>query len=187
MPPMWTVEVRPRDELSDAALAEQRALGLRSWAASTEPDERYPFGITWAPPAWLALVRDADGRLVGRAGVLIRHVTWAGREVPIGGVSSVSTDPELWGRGIASLAVSRLMRFLCDDLHAHAGLLLASRMGQPVYARLGWRPLDNPVRCAQPDGDLVWTQAFPGILPMAWPCHGRPLPAGEIDLNGLPW
>ena len=184
---MWNVDVVPRDELSEAVLAEQRTLGLRSWAASSEPNERYPFGITWAPPTWLALVRDAESRLVGRAGVLIRDVTWAGSDLRIGGVSSVSTEPELWGRGIASAAVSRLMRFLREDLQTDAGFLLASQMGQRVYARLGWRALDNPVRCAQPTGELVWAKEFPDIAPMAWPCDQRSLPTGEINLNGLPW
>jgi hypothetical protein len=79
------------------------------------------------------------------------------------------------------------MRFLCHELPTDTGLLFASKMGQPVYARLGWRPIDNPVRCTQPDGEMVWADEFPDILPMAWHCNGRPLPAGEINLKGLPW
>ncbi len=183
----WNVVVQRRDELSEAGLAEQRELGRRAWAASSEPDERYPFGITWAAPTWLALVRDTDARLIGRAGVLERRVGWAGLDVPVGGVSSVCTDPDYRGRGVASAAVSRLMAFMREELGAHAGLLLASRMGQPVYARLGWQVVGGPLCCAQPDAPLVWTDAFPDKPAMAWACKGEPLPDGEIDLNGLPW
>jgi len=185
---LWNVTLERREELSEAGLAEQRELGRRAWAASSEPDQRYPFAITWAPPTWLALVRDTQGRLIGRAGVLERSVTWAGQDVPVGGVSSVSTDPDYRGQGVASAAVSRLMELLCDELGAHAGLLLASRMGHPVYARLGWQVVAGPLRCHQPEAPLVWTDAFPDKPAMVWPCSGRTLPLdGEIDLNGLPW
>ncbi|MBV9174189.1 MAG: GNAT family N-acetyltransferase [Chloroflexi bacterium] len=183
---MWQVTLVRRDELSPETLAEQRELGLRSWAASSEPDERYPFGITWAAPTWLALVRDETGRLVGRAGVLQRQIRWGNEEVPVGGVSSVSTDPDFQGRGIARAGVSRLMRFMSDELGAHAGLLIASEMGRPVYARLGWQVV-GPLRCEQPDGSVDWNAAFPTKLAMAWPCDGHALPSGHIDLLGLPW
>jgi GNAT superfamily N-acetyltransferase len=184
---MWSIEVHRRDALTDTIVAEQRRLGLRSWAASPETTERYPFGVTWAAPTWLALVRDTDGRLIGRAGVLLRTVTWADTDVQIGGVSSVSTDPDWWGRGVASAAVSRIMQMLCEDLHAPIGLLFASQMGRPVYRRLGWRELTNRVRCTQPEGDLVWNDEFPSVGAMGWTCDGRELVEGEINLNGPPW
>jgi hypothetical protein len=72
---VWEVSLERRDEVSPPALAEQRELGLRAWAASPEPDDRYPFGITWAPSTWLALVRTKDGRLVGRAVVLEQRIS----------------------------------------------------------------------------------------------------------------
>jgi GNAT superfamily N-acetyltransferase len=185
---MCNVILARREDLSEAAFAEQRELGRRAWAASSEPDERYPFAITWAPPTWLALVRDSQGRLIGRAGVLERHVSWGGGQLAVGGISSVSTDPDYRGQGVASAAVSRLMVFMCDELGVNAGLLLAARMGQPVYARLGWQVLAGPLRCDQPEAPLVWTDAFPDKPAMAWPCPGRTLPVeAEIDLNGLPW
>jgi GNAT superfamily N-acetyltransferase len=184
---MWSIEVRRRDTLSDAVLAEQRELGLRSWAASAETTERYPFKIRWATPTWLALVRDTDGRLIGRAGVLVRTVTWAGNDREIGGVSSVSTDPDWWGRGVATASMTRITQFLCEDLRAPVGLLFASQMGRPVYARLGWREVTNRVVCTQPAGDLVWNDEFPSVGAMAWTCDGRDFAEGDINLNGLPW
>jgi GNAT superfamily N-acetyltransferase len=185
---VWTVDLRRRAELAPDELAEQRDLGLRAWAASDEPDARYPFGITWAPPTWLALVRDpATGRLIGRAGLLERRIRWGDREVPAGGLSSVSTDPEYRGQGVASAAVTRLMDLLCDELGAQVGLLIASQMGRPVYARLGWQVLGGTLRCEQPDGPLVWTTAFPDKAAMAFACGGQPLPPGDVDLQGLPW
>jgi GNAT superfamily N-acetyltransferase len=186
---VWRVEIRTRAELQEAELAEQADLGRRSWAASSEPDERYPFGIVWSPPTWLALIRDADdGRLVGRAGLLERTVLWGGLQLSVGGVSSVSTDPDYRGQGVASAAVSSLTTFMCEHLDANVALLLASRMGQPVYASLGWQVAAGPLQCAQPnDRQLVWTTAFPDKPAMAWTCAPGALPVGAIDLQGLPW
>ena len=183
---MWRPELRRRAELSAAEVAELAELGRRSWAASDEPDARYPGGIVWSPPTWLALVREPGGRLVGRAGVLERAVLWGGVPVLVGGVSSVSTDPDYRGQGVASAAVSSLTTFLCQELRATAGLLLASRMGTPVYRRLGWQVVDGPLQCEQPDGPLLWTTAFPDKPAMAWTCTGA-LPTGPVDLQGLPW
>jgi GNAT superfamily N-acetyltransferase len=184
---VWQVDVRRRAELSEAEIAEQAGLGRRAWAASSEPDARYPFGIVWSPPTWLALVRDTEGRLIGRAGMLERTVQWGGQQTLVGGVSSVSTDPDYRGQGVASAAVSAVTALLCTELGATAGLLLASRMGAPVYKRLGWQVVDGPLQCAQPDGLLLWTAAFPDKAAMAWTCASGGLPAGTIDLQGLPW
>lgn len=184
---VWRAEIRLRDELSDGEIAEQADLGRRSWAASSEPDARYPFGIVWAPPTWLALIREPGGRLIGRAGVLERTVLWGGVPTPVGGVSSVSTDPDSRGQGVASAAVSTLATFLCAELGATAGLLLASRMGAPLYQRLGWQVVDAPLQCEQPDGPLLWTSTFADKPAMAWTCAPNALPAGPIDLQGLPW
>jgi GNAT superfamily N-acetyltransferase len=184
---VWRAELRRRADLSEAELAEQADLGRRAWAASNEPDARYPTGIVWSPPIWLALVRDPGGRLIGRAGVLERTVLWGGLPTPVGGVSSVSTDPDFRGRGVASAAVSSLATFLCEELGATAGLLLSSRMGAPVYSHLGWQVVTGTLECAQPDGPLVWTNAFPDKPAMAWACMRGALPPGPIDLQGLPW
>src|SRR5262249_27880121 len=108
---MWEPELRRRAELTADELAEQSDLGRRAWAASAEPDARYPRGIPWSEPTWLALVRAPDGRLIGRAGVLERTVRWNGLLVAVGGVSSVSTDPAFRGQGVASAAVSRVTTF----------------------------------------------------------------------------
>lgn len=183
---MWRPELRRRADLSSAELAEQADLGRRSWAGSDEPDSRYPRGIVWSLPEWFALVREPGGRLIGRAGVLDRTVLWGGLPTLVGGVSSVSTDPDYRGQGVASAAVSSLATFLCEELGATAGLLLASRMGTPVYRRLGWQVVDGPLQCDQPDGPLHWTTAFPDKPAMAWTCIGT-LPSGPIDLQGLPW
>jgi hypothetical protein len=77
--------------------------------------------------------------------------------------------------------------FLCKELGAAVGLLLASRMGEPVYKRLWWQVADGPLRCDQPDGPLLWTTVFPDKPAMAWTCTSSGLPAGPIDLQGLPW
>jgi GNAT superfamily N-acetyltransferase len=187
LPDVWLPQLRSRADLSASELAEQAELGRRSWASSSEPDARYPRGIVWSEPTWFALVRNADGRLIGRAGVLERTVLWGGQPILVGGVSSVSTDPDYRGQGVASAAVSSVTTFACQQLGATAGLLLASRMGTPVYKRLGAQVVDGPLQCQQPDGPLVWTTAFPDKPAMAWVCSTGVPPEGAIDLQGLPW
>ena len=78
--PVWVVELRRRAELSEPELAEQAELGRRAWAASSEPDARYPSGLVWSTPTWLALVRDPNwGPLnyyfesEGRFGTVLRY------------------------------------------------------------------------------------------------------------------
>jgi GNAT superfamily N-acetyltransferase len=184
---MWEPELRRRAELTPQELAEQSDLGRRAWAASDEPDARYPRGITWSEPAWLALVRAPDGRLVGRAGVLERTVRWNGQPVKVGGVSSVSTDPAFRGQGVASATVTRVMTFACQQLGVFAGLLLAARMGIPLYTKLGWQIVPGELDCEQPRGRLTWTAEFPDKPPMAWLCQPASVEPGPIDLQGLPW
>jgi predicted GNAT family acetyltransferase len=58
----------------------------------------------------------------------------------IAGVYAVGTAEEARGRGLAEL-VTRTVTNLAFDLGAPAVTLQASPMGEPIYARMGYREL----------------------------------------------
>ena len=80
-------------------------------------------------------VRDARGRLVGKAAPQDYSQYWGGRAVPMGGVAGVAVHPDARGSGVAS----RLLRHLADRM---------VERGQPIsalfptisalYRGLGW-------------------------------------------------
>jgi predicted N-acetyltransferase YhbS len=81
------------------------------------------------------VVAERDGRLVACVQVFPRPVLVRGRAVPMGGIGSVFTHPELRGRGLArrllDLAVERMRERGCE-----LSLLFGVR---PMYEPLGWR------------------------------------------------
>jgi len=183
---MWQVELKLRADYSESDLAQQAEVNHRAWATSGEVDGLYPFGIKWSPTPWLAVVRGAEGRIVGTGSLIPRTILWGGEPVAVGGVSGVATDPDYGGQGVASAALSALASFMCDELHVVAGLLLASKMGVPRYSHLGWQIVAGPLVVEQPGGPLNWSTTYPDQPAMAWACRPE-LPRGPIDLQGLPW
>jgi GNAT superfamily N-acetyltransferase len=125
--------------------------------------------------------------IVGRAGIVERFIRIGEELMHVGGVSAVATHPDWWRRGVATMALRRASAFVCEELGAHAGLLLATRMAAPLYERIGWRRMNGPLICEQPEEQLRWTEAFPDKPVMGLPCGGREPPDGPIDLCGLPW
>ncbi|NTU79101.1 MAG: GNAT family N-acetyltransferase [Chloroflexales bacterium] len=112
---------------------------LRSVEAAEWHNANDPQGIRWALPANLADPRMAhyaivrDGRLLARGRNF--HLD-AGHSY----VSRVYTAEAHRGRGLARALMTRL---LADDRARGArwSVLTASRMGEPLYARLGYRAL----------------------------------------------
>jgi hypothetical protein len=61
-------------------------------------------------------------------------------------------------------------------------------MAASFYESLGWRAIRGPVTCDQPDGSIDYTEALPTapvmVLALRPSAH---LPAGAVDVLGLPW
>jgi GNAT superfamily N-acetyltransferase len=125
-------EGAPTPSAEDVALV--RDIGEADWLNASDPQ-----GAPWALPENLADPRMAhyaivrDGRLVAR-----------GRNIRLDAERSFVSRvfvAEAWrGQGLAKALMARL---LADDAARGArwSVLTASRMGEPLYARLGYRPL----------------------------------------------
>jgi GNAT superfamily N-acetyltransferase len=139
----------------------------------------------WTPAAerpWRFLVWD-DDRLVAHVGVMDRTIRVGGEPLEVAGVYSVMTRPADRGKGYASAALRRAAEFMRDELpRAQHGLLVCIDERVPFYGRLGWQRIDAPVEFDQPGGRQVNE-----INTMVLPLRGRPWPAGDVDLCGLPW
>jgi GNAT superfamily N-acetyltransferase len=146
------------------------------------------FGVPpyqWTPPAerpWRFLVWE-DERLVTHVGVLDREVAVGGQPLHVAGVYSVMTRPADRGKGYASAALRRATEFMRDEIpKAEHGMLICLDTRLAFYGHLGWQRVEAPVAFDQPGGRQVNE-----INTMVLPLRGRPWPAGDVDLRGLPW
>ena len=139
--------------------------------------------IAWARCDWGALVWHPREGLVAFAGALLRNGLHDGTAVGIGGIGSVKSHPEARGRGHASAAVTRVVRFLEDKSEVDFTLLFCRPEIAPFYARLGWKSFAGQVLVEQPQGKGPLT----GFATMVR-TGTRPAPArGLIDVCGRPW
>jgi GNAT superfamily N-acetyltransferase len=169
------IEVVAHDEAS-AALKDE----IRTWLGGVWT--KVPGGIEWAHPEWHVLLA-LDGQRVSHVGIVRRGVAVASSCVEVGGICAVTTKPPWRGRGYATVALRRAVRFVHDDLHLEFGLLECEPEMVPFYEQAGWRPLDEHATCLLPDGRGV----VEGHVTMVAECTERPWPCGPIDLLGIPW
>jgi GNAT superfamily N-acetyltransferase len=139
--------------------------------------------LEWSPPGWSVIVRDAGGRAVCHAGVVVRTARADGRAVRVGGIGGVKTHPAARGQGHAAAAIRRALDFLRDGAGVAFGLLVCEPDLIPYYERLGWRPFPGALVVAQRGA----TVPFTFNLPMTTPVRSDPPPGGTIDLLGPPW
>lgn len=146
------------------------------------------FGLpptTWMPldqTPWRVLGWD-DGRIVSHVGIMDRTIAVGGVPVHVAGIRSVMTLPSVRGRGYASCAMTRAAEFIDAEMpKAEHGLLLCLDVRVPLYARLGWSIVPSRTVFEQPEGPTASQ-----VNTMVKPFRGRPWPAGEVDLQGLPW
>jgi predicted acetyltransferase len=123
-----------------------------------------------------------DSVLVSRLGIVERVVLVSEQAVQVGGISGVITHPEWRGRKIASAVLKKAVEFMTNELNVEFILLLCRQKVAPVYARLGWEPVDGPTIFWQPGGKLTYPK-----LTMILECGRKSWPTGPIDLCGLPW
>jgi aminoglycoside 2'-N-acetyltransferase I len=135
----------------------------------------------WAPLPWRCLAT-VDGELVGHLAVLKRTVTAGDTPIDVGGIGAVTTH-EAWRRlGVASALLDRAAHFMRDDLAVPFGLLICRPTVADVYTSSGWRVVPAETRFTQPSS----TATYPGLT-MTLSLRGDQWPAGDIDLQGLPW
>jgi GNAT superfamily N-acetyltransferase len=138
-------------------------------------------GLQWSITDW-NVVGYVEGILVTNVEILTRIITVAGEALRIGGIGGVATPPEHRGRGYASQAMRRAADFMRDELGLEFALLVCGPHRVSLYESLGWQLVTGPMLFDQPDGKQKFNDPV-----MILSLTGKPWPAGEIDLMGLPW
>jgi GNAT superfamily N-acetyltransferase len=165
-----TVKVRRVRELSPPA-----RIGIRLWLAWV-----HSWRTRWANFDWYVTVH-TGGRLVSIAGVVDRVGAVGGVPTRLGLLGGVFTIPEDRRRGFAGDVVRRATRLMADGLGCEFGVLICGDRLVPFYERLGWKRVTNPMRF-----ERFGRRGLVGSNVMVYECAGRPLPAGTIDVRGLP-
>lgn len=145
-----------------------------------------PFGVAWTGLAWLPKdehfgVR-RDGRLVAHTGLLRLRVVVGGTETEVVGVGGVAVAPGMQGQGLARLVVTAALEHARTWGPEHA-LLFCREPLVPLYARLGWHPLDGDVLVEQPERRLATMPLRTMVTPLRDDAHW---PAGPVRLLSLP-
>jgi GNAT superfamily N-acetyltransferase len=150
--------------------------------------EHIEFGLpptTWTPgeeTPWRVLLWE-DDQLVSHVGILERTIDVGGQSVHVAGIRSVMTRPTHRGKGFASQAMTRAAEHIATSMpQAEHGLLCCLDIRVPLYRSLGWSVIPDRTIYAQPEGPTVCP-----VNIMVKPFRGKPWPAGEVNLKGLPW
>jgi predicted acetyltransferase len=153
------------------------------WADAYGPSENPD--MVYAESAWHLLICEGAGeaqRVVSNVGLQVRRCFAGGTPVRVGAIGGVATLTSHQGRGMAA----QLMRAAHDkmrELGLEFGLLQCPDKRITFYEGLGWRQARVPMVFDQPDGSQHVCDENPMVLLLT----ARPWPAGDIDMNGLPW
>ena len=169
---LGSIRIQP---VSDLSPLEVKA--FEDWFREDFPPNQFQ----WDRPSWYLTVNDQSGS-IGRVGILARQILVGGAPIRVGGINGVATRPHWRHRGVASFAMRSAAEFMTTRLGLEHALLLCSRKVAPLYAKLGWKPVLEPVSFAQLSGSAV----YPGIT-MVLEMGKAGFPTGPIDMCGLPW
>jgi aminoglycoside 2'-N-acetyltransferase I len=129
-----------------------------------------------------------EGELQACAWVTRRTVSTSGRARRVAGIRGVVTHPDERRRGYGRAVMEQAQDLMRSFADCDFALLFSSVMAVPFYENLGWRAIRGPVTCDQPSGRIDYTETLPtapvmvlALRPSAY------LPAGPIDVRGLPW
>jgi aminoglycoside 2'-N-acetyltransferase I len=147
--------------------------GAESWAEMP---------IQWAPQTIRVLIWE-ESRLVSHVGALVRAATLDGRNVRVGGIGGVMTDPEDQGRGYAKAGLVAMGHHLIDKLQVSFSLLFCASNLYSFYGKLGWRLLSIVPLVEQQGGAVPFTLN----RAMVQDGTGSAPAAGTLDLCGPPW
>jgi predicted GNAT family N-acyltransferase len=138
-------------------------------------------GSTWKTPEWV-LGASTDGDLVGHVSICHADMRVGSQVIGVGGIGHVVTARPWRGTGIGTLCIERAMEFIRDRVKVKFALLGCNKQLVPLYERFGWRLVNARRIFEQPTGTKVWPMET-----MICEFSKDSWPAGEIDMNGLPW
>lgn len=182
------IDVRPYRDLEPRELDEWKRLVKK---AHPPGEVRSGSDLRWADldPETDYLVRLWDEDELRACGwVTQRTVGVSGRETRVAGIRGVVTDPDQRRRGYGRAVMERAGELMQSFADVELAVLFSSVMAVSFYESLGWRAIRGPVTCDQPGGPIDYTETLPtapvmvlGLRPSA------DLPAGPVDVRGLPW
>jgi aminoglycoside 2'-N-acetyltransferase I len=182
------IDVRPYRDLEPGDMHTWKQLVEKAHPRS-EP--RLGSDIRWADldPKTDFLIRlwDED-ELRACAWVTKRTVIVSGHETQVAGIRGVVTDPDQRRRGYGRAVMEQAQELMRSFADCEFALLFSSVMAVPFYETLGWRAIPGPVTCAQPTGRIDYTEALPSAPVMVLALRrSTDLPAGPVEVRGLPW
>lgn len=143
----------------------------------TEPND-----YRWAHPQWHIFVY-ADGVPVSYVGLFARNCTLDGRPLRLAGVGSVMTPGAHRRRGYASAGLIRANAAMPVLTGAAFAQLVTGPPLIPLYEKLGWQHITDPMLVRLPDGT---PRQYSDVV-MIRPLGDAPWPGGTLDLCGFPW
>ncbi|MFG2839371.1 GNAT family N-acetyltransferase [Streptomyces zaomyceticus] len=148
-------------------------------------DSDDPFGVTETGLTWLPKdehfgIRDGE-RLVAHAGLVRIPVAIGDAETEMVGLGGVAVAPDMQGRGLARVVVAAALdhaRTLGPD---HAILFCRPPL-VALYQRLGWHPVGQDVRVAQPGARVVVMPLRTMVTPLRDDARWTPEPLRLLSL-----
>lgn len=134
----------------------------------------------WAAFDWYVSA-ETGGSQVCIAGIVDREGAIGGVPTRLGLLGGVLTVSEHRHHGLASEVIKLSTKLMADELHCDFGVLLCGDKLVPFYERLGWKLVSNVLTFVRFGETGVVNDNV-----MVYECAGRPLPAGPIDVKGLP-
>ena len=185
------IVLRPVTNLVDGLPEDERRqvfdLNLRCFGP---PEQRPSHPLTVAPDEDTRYIVGVweDGLLVSGLWITEREIRIDGHAARMAAIRGVRTDPAFRRRGYAAAGMRAAQDFIWRALKPDLAILHSSVMAVPFYESLGWRAIDGPVYCDQPDGKLNVTEKLPqNPIMVLLPAGRLDLPTGPVDLCGLPF
>ncbi|HEX3510394.1 MAG TPA: GNAT family N-acetyltransferase [Solirubrobacteraceae bacterium] len=140
-------------------------------------------GLEWGEKDRNLGLRDDDGRLIGVAGAVVARVDVAGTgSFEVVGLGSLFVTSSRRGAALTESLIAPLLE-LAAAMGPERAMLFCREQLVPVYSRLGFEPIEDPVWIEQPAGRVRMPLAAMWLalhLPTDWP-------PGRVDVAGLPF
>jgi GNAT superfamily N-acetyltransferase len=134
----------------------------------------------WAAFDWY-VTAEVDGRTVTMAGIVDRQGAVGGMPARLGLLGGVVMAPQYRRYGLGGEVVRRSTDLIARELRCDFGVLMCSPHLVPFYGRLGWKHVPNALRFVRFGEPGEHTGPV-----MVYEAGERSLPAGPIDVKGLP-
>ena len=159
-----------------------------SQRAELEGDEEDPFDARGTELWWRAkdqhvAIRDADGRLVASAGLVLAEIQVDdGPAIAVVGIGGVIVAARYRGRGLANRIIDETLR-RASTLGPVLAILFCHRDRVGLYERHQFAEIPPPVMVQQPQGFAQ----IPEVAMWRAIRDGASLPPGLVKLNSLPF